>query len=126
MQNFDWVKFNGECKQVIKEVRERFMDLANEIVDDDNSHYVEQMQEKQEKFTQEFADALIKDGSQEVFREDWLSRGVQAAEPSDATHLIAQVDADEQILSSVFDALLEVVHEHQTEDIGLKGITRKI
>lgn len=51
MQNFDWVKFNGDCKQVIKEVRDRFMDLANEIVDDDNSHYVEQMQEKQEKFT---------------------------------------------------------------------------
>lgn len=49
--DFDWVKFNGDCKQVIKEVRDRFMDLANEIVDDDNSHYVEQMQEKQEKFT---------------------------------------------------------------------------
>jgi len=46
---------------IIDQVKARFIDLA-QIIDDDNQNYIDQVQEKQAKFKQEFEQKLAKEG----------------------------------------------------------------
>lgn len=48
-------------------MKERLIDLAPVLMDDENSNYADQIQEKQAKFNQEFDSKLREKGHQEVF-----------------------------------------------------------
>ena len=73
--DFNWSKFDAECREIIGDVRGRLMDLAQEnIIDDENYDYIDQMQEKQDKFNAEFASRVQHD-----FK-DWLSEPLLKSE----------------------------------------------
>lgn len=46
--------------QIIEAIKERFIDLAPEMIDDENQNYLDQIQEKQVKFKTEFDQKLAK------------------------------------------------------------------
>lgn len=47
-------KFNEECQNIIERINDRLIDLAPVLLDDENSNYADQIQEKQTRFKQEF------------------------------------------------------------------------
>lgn len=58
-QNFNWQAYNQRCKQIIGDAKDRFIDLAPEqLLDEDNSNYLEQIQEKQIKFCRDLDNKL--------------------------------------------------------------------
>ena len=58
--NFNRQQFNKECKLIIEQIKDRFIDLAPVMIDDEGSNYVDAIQEKQARFRQEMETRLIK------------------------------------------------------------------
>ena len=44
--NLNHTKFHESCKAIIDHIKDRFIDLAQVMIDDETSNYIEQMQEK--------------------------------------------------------------------------------
>ena len=58
--DFNHKKFHTDCKNIIDNISKRFIDLSPAMIEDEmnNSNYIDQIQEKQQTFKQEFEKKL--------------------------------------------------------------------
>lgn len=60
--DFDQDQFDRQCRDIIVNIKGRFIDLAPPMIDDEQQDYYDQIQKKQDKFRTEFEAKLIKHG----------------------------------------------------------------
>jgi hypothetical protein len=60
--DFDNDQFDRQCREIIENIKDRFIDLAPLMIDDEQQDYYDQIQKKQDKFRSEFEAKLQKHG----------------------------------------------------------------
>lgn len=80
--DFDWKAFESDCKKIVKEISDRFIDLG---LDDHNSEYGQDLLQKQEKFRKEL------DKKEKDFKFDAETLHLPKGH-SDNEHLLEHVD----------------------------------
>jgi hypothetical protein len=56
--DFNRQQFDKECRAIITEIKERFIDLNPIMLDDEGSDYILKVQQKQKTFNEEFEKRL--------------------------------------------------------------------
>jgi len=84
---FNRIGFSKECKEIIEKIKDRFIDLAPVMMDDEASDYMQRNQEKKQKFKEEFEQKLTKEGFKFKFITPATEKDRSSAEADPFAHI---------------------------------------